>query len=129
MENEGEVDTNCNWCARYNPQRISKGTGRLGNKKTSGDHPNYSIIQIGQNAKKKPGDLRRLAVTQAPVENHQLKLVWKTLKRVTIIIIIPNTLLSLHRDLSFLSSETSCLYLQSWIGVWVNRVSIPSTGI
>ena len=26
------------------------------------------------------GDLRRLAVTQAPVKNHQLILMWKTLK-------------------------------------------------
>ena len=27
-----------------------------------------------------PGDLRRLAVTQTPVKNHQLILMWKTLK-------------------------------------------------
>ena len=38
--------------------------------------------KIGQNTKKMPGDLRRLAVTQTPVKNHQLMLVWKTLKRV-----------------------------------------------
>ena len=31
--------------------------------KTSGDHPNNSIIEIGQNTKKCPGNLRRLAVT------------------------------------------------------------------
>ena len=42
----------------------------LGDKRTSGDHPNYSIIKIGQNTKKSPGDLKRLAVTQTPVENH-----------------------------------------------------------
>ena len=29
-----------------------------------------------------PGDLMGLAVTQTPVENHQLLLVWKTLKEV-----------------------------------------------
>ena len=29
----------------------------------SGDHPNYSIVEIDQNTKKSPGDLRRLAVT------------------------------------------------------------------
>ena len=29
----------------------------LGNKRTSGDHPNYKIIEIGQNTKKSPGDL------------------------------------------------------------------------
>ena len=28
---------------------------------------NYSIIEIGQNTEKSPGDLRRLAVTQTPV--------------------------------------------------------------
>ena len=29
----------------------------------SGDHPNYSIIENGQNTEKSPGDLRRLAVS------------------------------------------------------------------
>ena len=33
-----------------------------------GDHPNNSIIENGQNTKKSPGDLRRLAVTQTPVK-------------------------------------------------------------
>ena len=37
----------------------------------SGDHPNYNIIENGQNTEKSPGDLRRLAVTQTPVKNHQ----------------------------------------------------------
>ena len=37
---------------------------------------------------KSPGDLRRLAVTQTPVENYQLKLVGKTLKEVAIITMI-----------------------------------------
>ena len=45
-----------------------------------GDPPNYSIVEISQNTKKSPGDLRILAVTRTPVENHQLMLVWKTLK-------------------------------------------------
>ena len=40
----------------------STGTKRLGNKRASGDHPNYSI-KIGQNTEKSSGDLRRLAVT------------------------------------------------------------------
>ena len=40
----------------------------------SGDHPNYCIIENGQNTKKSPGDLRRLAVSQTLVKNHQLKL-------------------------------------------------------
>ena len=54
--------------------RISTVTGRLRNKGTHGDQPNYRI-KIGQNTKKSPGDLRRLAVTQTPMKNHQLLLV------------------------------------------------------
>ena len=46
----------------------------------SGDHPNYCIIEIGQNTEKSPEDLRRLAVIQTPVKDHQLTLMWKTLK-------------------------------------------------
>ena len=45
-----------------------------------GDHPNYYIIENGQNTEKSSGDLRRLAITQTPVKDHQLKLMWETLK-------------------------------------------------
>ena len=41
---------------------------------------NYSIVDNGQNTEKSPGDLRRLAVTQTPVKDHQLTLTWKSLK-------------------------------------------------
>ena len=87
MEHESDGDANCNWCAQNNPQRVGKGTGRFGYKRTSGSHPDCSIIKIGQNTEKSPGDLRRLAISQTPVEKHQLKRVWKTLKGVIIIII------------------------------------------
>ena len=50
-------------------------TGKLGNKRTSGDHLNNSIVEIDLNTKKSPGDFRRLAVCQTPVENHWLTLV------------------------------------------------------
>ena len=53
-------------------------TGGLGNKRTSGDHRNDSIIEIGQNTEKSPGDLRKLAVTQTLVKDYQLTLMWKT---------------------------------------------------
>ena len=33
-----------------------------------------ALFENGQNTEKSPGDLRRLAVTQTPVKNHQLKL-------------------------------------------------------
>ena len=53
-----------------------------------GDYPDYSIINISQNTVKSSKDLKRLAVTQTPVENHQLMLVGKTLKGIIIIIYI-----------------------------------------
>ncbi len=37
----------------------------------SEDHPNYWIVEIGQNTKKSFGDLRRLSVTQSPVKDNQ----------------------------------------------------------
>ena len=33
------------------------------NQRTSGDHPDYSIIKIDQNTEKSSGDLKRFAVT------------------------------------------------------------------
>ena len=60
---------------RNNPQRLGKRAGRVGNRKMSGDHPNYSIVKIGLNTQKTPGDLRRLAVTQTAVKDYQLMLV------------------------------------------------------
>ena len=36
-------------------------------------------MENGQNTEKSPGDLRRLAVTQSPVKDHRLTLMWKTL--------------------------------------------------
>ena len=48
--------------------------GGLENKRTSGDHPNYYIIEKGRNVEESPGDLKRFAVTQTPVKNHQLTL-------------------------------------------------------
>ena len=59
---------------------IIKGTGGLGNKRTSGDHPNSYIIENGQNTEKSPGDLRRPAVTQTSMKNHLLTLRWTTHK-------------------------------------------------
>ena len=44
------------------------------------NNPNYSIIKIGQNTEKSPGNQSRLAVTRTPVKEHKLTLVWKTRK-------------------------------------------------
>ena len=67
MERESDGDINYNRRAQCSHQRIDKGTGGFRNKRTSGEHPNYCIIEIGQNTEKSPGDLRILAVTQTLV--------------------------------------------------------------
>ena len=54
--------------------RITKGTGGFGGWRTGRDYPNDSIAKNGQNPETSPGDLRRLAVTQTTVKNHQLTL-------------------------------------------------------
>ena len=68
MEHESDSNTSCNWCAQYSYQKTDTGTGGIGNKRTNGDHRNYSIIQISQNTKKSPGDLRKFSVIQTPVK-------------------------------------------------------------
>ena len=85
MEHEGDGEGNCDWCTW--DRRIGKGTGWLVNKRTSRDHPNYRIIKIGQNTEKSPRDLRRLAVTQIPLRNQQLTLVWN-IKAIIVPIVI-----------------------------------------
>ena len=35
---------------------LGPGTGGIGNKKMSGDHPDNGIVEIGYNTKKSPGD-------------------------------------------------------------------------
>ena len=63
------------------PKWLVKGTGRHRNQ-ISRHHQDYSITKIGQNTGKSPGDLRRLAVTQTLLRNHQLTLGGKTFKEV-----------------------------------------------
>ena len=50
---------------------LLKGFGGLGSWRTRRDHPNYYIIENGQNTEKSPGDLRRLGVIQTPLKNHR----------------------------------------------------------
>ena len=54
MEHENNGDTDCNWCARYNRQKIGTGNGRRGGKRTSGDHRNDTDIMIGPKTKMNP---------------------------------------------------------------------------
>ena len=74
MEHEDDADTSCNWHIWNYSQRLGKETGKLGNKRKSGDNPENSIIKIGQDTKESPEDWGRLAVIQTAVKNHQLAL-------------------------------------------------------
>ena len=60
VEHESDSYTNCDWYFWYSHRRIIKETGGLGNKRMSGDHPNYYIIENDQNTEKSLGDLRRM---------------------------------------------------------------------
>ena len=82
MEHEVYGDTSCNWCTWIDPQRLSKRSREVGNWRTNGDHLNYSIVEVGQNTEKSPGDLRRLSATQPLVKDNQLMLVQKNLQGV-----------------------------------------------
>ena len=73
---------------RMVPKSLVREFGRVRNWRTCRDHPNYSIVEIGQNTEKSLSDLRRLAVTQTPVKDHKLTLVWKNLQVVVVVIII-----------------------------------------
>ena len=63
MEHEGDGDANYKWCTRNGLQSLEKGTGRVENRRTCWDHPNYSITKIGQNTEKSSGNLRKCAIT------------------------------------------------------------------
>ncbi len=54
--------------------KIRTDTGQLRNKRTSGDYPKNTIVEIDQNTEKSPGDPKSLAVTQTLVKDHQLTL-------------------------------------------------------
>ena len=75
MEHDSGGYTNCHWCTRYSHEMVGTKTEGHGNNRSSGDHPNYNIVEIGQNTEKSPGNLSRLAVTQTPVKTHQTTLV------------------------------------------------------
>ena len=77
MKHEGDNYTNRDWCFWFSHKMIIKGTGGIEGWRTSGDHPNYSIIE---DTEKSPGDLRKLAGIQISAKDHQLTLIWKTLK-------------------------------------------------
>ena len=75
----------CYWWSWY--QKIGKETGELGNKRTSRDHPNYSIIKISLKTKKSPGEYEETCYhsnsSEKPSANAGVK---NSQRRMTIII-------------------------------------------
>ena len=61
------------------PKRQRKMAGD-GHRRRDQNTRNYSINQIDQNTEKSPSDLRRLAVAQTPMKDHQQTLARKTRK-------------------------------------------------
>ena len=55
-------------------------TGKVKILRTNPDHPDYNIVEIGQNPSKNPEYLKRIAITQFSEKDYQLMLVWKTHK-------------------------------------------------
>ena len=56
------------------PQKLGKGDGRVGNWRSRGHYPNYSIVDVGQNTGNSPGDLKKLIILTLP-KDHGLILI------------------------------------------------------
>ena len=57
VEHECDGDTNCNWCTWNGTQKLWKVAGKLEIRRRI---ETISIIEIGLNTEKSPGDLKRL---------------------------------------------------------------------
>ena len=55
-------------------QRLRKKTGISRNQRKNQEHPSLSIVKLGLNTQKSPGDLRRFALRMNPVKDYQLEL-------------------------------------------------------
>ena len=62
------------------PKNLEK-SGRVRNRRTNRDHPNYSLCEIVQTSEKTPRNLRRLDIAQTLAKDLQLTLVWKTYEK------------------------------------------------
>ena len=82
MENVSDSDTNCNWCALNDPQRLGKEAERVGYRWAGRDYPIYNVSKICYDTEKSSENLMRFAVTQTPVKDYQLTLMWKNLQGV-----------------------------------------------
>ena len=75
VEYESDGDTYTNQHAWNSSQWVGKRKRIVVKRRANRNHPNHSIIKIGQNTEKSPGDLRGLAVSQNPVKDQSLRVV------------------------------------------------------
>ena len=82
MEHERESygGTNCKWFTWNDLRKLGMEANIIRNRGMIWDHPNYSTAEVDQNTKKNSVDLRRLAITQTSVKDHQLTLIWQIRK-------------------------------------------------
>ena len=77
MEHENDDDTNCYRRVMYKHLRTSIGTGGLWMKRCSKDHQTTKLLISVRIIRRVLETWGGLAVTQTPVENHQIMMVWK----------------------------------------------------
>ena len=92
------------WCVQLNQHIFMPLTIMSNVFLKNGTYPFIHIGRVYKNTEKSPGDLMRLFVTQTPVKDHQLTLVWKTLKGVIIIMIIIITHLPKYMKVTVLTT-------------------------
>ena len=72
MVHDGNGYANCNCCTWNNPQRLSKGTGRLRNQRTIKDRPyRLQFIKMSRNTEKSPRDVKKLDSRESQAANCQ----------------------------------------------------------
>ena len=111
MEHEGDGDTICKWYFGTILKDFLKGSGGHGNKRKSGDHPDYWIIQIGHGTKNWPGDFWRLVVSQTTVENYQVTLMWKNSPNIIKKNHISNWIISVKNDNNISVKEYNTIFM------------------
>ena len=81
MEHEGDNYTNRDWLLLGTITKgLVKGLEDLKDGGRMETIQTTTLLRTGQNREKSPIDLRRVVVTQTPVKNHRLKVMWKILK-------------------------------------------------
>ena len=88
MEHVGDGDTNSNWCTRYRHQRICTRTGDLEIRGRVETIQSTALLRSAKIVRRFPETWGNFTVTQTPMRNYLLTLVWKTLKMIILIIII-----------------------------------------